>query len=273
MIKRTLSTVGLWTVVFGAIYCFGLLGGVVLLALLTLLAQYEFQELLGKSGLPPWRILPLALGIALVLAAGSVLNWRAEACLILFLFLFGPIALVAGALFSVKNPAALNRLGGSVLALAYVPGMMLYYAMIAEKFGSIVPAVWVIAVAKFTDVGGYLVGSMVGRHKLAPSISPGKTWEGVAGGLLLAALVAYLPVQFAPQYFPGWLTPLLAVGLAFPIGIAAITSDLSESAFKRRAGVKDSGNCIPGIGGALDLADSLLLAGPVAFYLFMLVRR
>jgi phosphatidate cytidylyltransferase len=114
---------------------------------------------------------------------------------------------------------------------------------------------------------------MIGRHKLAPSISPGKTWEGVGGGLLLAAVVAFLPVQFAPQYFPDWLTPLRAAGLAFPIGIAAIASDLSESAFKRRAGVKDSGNCIPGIGGALDLADSLLLAGPVAFYLFVLVQQ
>jgi phosphatidate cytidylyltransferase len=157
--------------------------------------------------------------------------------------------------------------------------MLLHYVLILNiRYGStesycLSLAIWVIAVAKFTDVGGYLVGSMIGRHKLAPSISPGKTWEGVVGGLLLSALVAFLPVHFAQEYFPLWLTPLRAVCLAFPIGIAAIASDLSESAFKRRAGVKDSGRCIPGIGGALDLADSLLLAGPVAYYLFLLVQR
>lgn len=277
MIKRTLSTVGLWTVVLGTIYLFGAPGGVVLLAVFTLLAQYEFQGLLEKSGLPPWRIPTLGFGIALIFSVGflsfEISTWLMTTVLCLLI----PITIVIGALMCVKDPVAINRLAGSLLAFAYVPCMMVYYVSILTVIGDdehsrIGVVIWVIAVAKFTDVGGYLVGSMIGRHKLAPSISPGKTWEGVAGGLLLSALVAFLPVQLAPQFFPEWLTPIRAVCLAFPIGIAAITSDLSESAFKRRAGVKDSGNCIPGIGGALDLADSLLLAGPVAFYLFIMLQ-
>lgn len=277
MIKRTLSTVGLWAVVFGTLYFFGVFGGVVLLAVLTLLAQYEFQGLLEKSGLPPWKNTTLALGFTLVLSIGLELPEIFYLALVAISF-----ALVLGALVSVREPSNSHRLAGSVLALAYVPGMMVFYAAISLMGRNAYPeskghglglVIWVIAVAKFTDVGGYLVGSMIGRHKLAPTISPGKTWEGVGGGLVLAAAVAYLPVRYAPEYFEAWLTPIRAVALALPIGVAAIVSDLSESAFKRRAGVKDSGRCIPGIGGALDLADSLLLAGPVAYYLFILIQQ
>jgi phosphatidate cytidylyltransferase len=272
-----LSTVGLWTVVLGTIYLFGAPGGVVLLAVFTLLAQYEFQGLLEKSGLPPWKYATLALGFVLILSFGFG-DPESSFWLIGVVLFSIPVALVLGALLCAKDPAAINRLAGSLLSFAYVSLMMVHYVWILDlgnwtaAFNGLGLTIWVIAVAKFTDVGGYLVGSMIGRHKLAPSISPGKTWEGAVGGLLLAALVGYLPVQYAPQYFPEWLTSIRAACLTFPIGIAAIASDLSESAFKRRAGVKDSGHCIPGIGGALDLADSLLLAGPVAFYLFVWVQ-
>jgi phosphatidate cytidylyltransferase len=279
MIKRTLSTIALWGTVFGTIYFFGAIGGVILLTIFAFLAQFEFQNILEKSGLPPWRYITLILGGAMMLAVGVnayTFNLIPIATVVFFVF---PVALVLGALRWVSEPNAINRLAGSVLALAYVPFMLMHYLLIMFVGNSngvengtrgLCLAIWVIAVAKFTDVGGYLVGSMIGRHKLAPAISPGKTWEGVGGGLLLAALVAYLPLQVFPQYFPVWLSPEMAAFLALPIGMAAIISDLSESAFKRRAGMKDSGKCIPGIGGALDLADSLLLAGPVAFYLFLL---
>ena len=269
MIKRTLSTIALWAVVLGTVGYGGTVGSVVLLAVFSTLAQYELQGILGKSGLPPWPFAPLALGFAIVLQAGLKLDCG------VFLWPLAAVALTLAALACAQNPAALNRLAGSVLAVAYIPGMMLFYAMIMREFGpncahgeGVGLAVWVIAVAKFTDVGGYLVGSMIGRHKLAPSISPGKTWEGVAGGLALAMLIGAGAWRLAPGWLPNWFTLNHALWLPLPIGIAAIASDLSESAFKRRAGMKDSGRCIPGIGGALDLADSLLLAAPVAYYLF-----
>ncbi len=239
MIKRTLSTVGLWTVVLGTIYLFGAPGGVVLLAVFTLLAQYEFQGLLEKSGLPPWKTPTLTLGFIIMMVFGMMVVFGLSSywqfVLLPLILMLVPVALVVGALASAQGTTAINRLAGSVLALVYVPFMMIHYLLIfiiiGPQFGGnngLSLAIWVIAVAKFTDVGGYLIGSIFGRHKLAPSISPGKTWEGVAGGLLLSALVAYLPVQFAPQFFPEWLTPIRAVCLAFPIGIAAIVSDLSE---------------------------------------------
>ena len=261
MIKRTLSTIALWAIVIGTVVYGGTTGSVLLLAVFSTLAQYELQDILGKSGLPPWPLATLVLGFAIVLQAGLNL-----ACGV-YLWPIAAVALTFGALACAHNPVAINRLAGSVLALAYVPFLMLFYAMIARN-GGVGLAVWVIAVAKFTDVGGYLVGSMIGRHKLAPSISPGKTWEGVAGGLVLAMLVGAGIWKLAPDWLPHWLTLQRALWLPLPIGIAAILSDLSESAFKRRAGVKDSGRCIPGIGGALDLADSLLLSAPVAYYLF-----
>ena len=271
--KRTLSTIGLWTIVLGTVALFGVGGGVLLLAVFTTLAQYELQVLLEKSGLPPWKYATLALGFAMVLQAGINLPCG------VFLGLIGVIALVLGALACAQNPTGLHRLAGSVLALAYVPGMMLCYAIILRRFGMDCRqgngeglVIWVIAVAKFTDVGGYLVGSAIGRHKLAPSISPGKTWEGVMGGLMLAMVVSLGIYRFLPNWLPWWFLQIHALWLPIPIGIAAIISDLSESAIKRRAGVKDSGNCIPGIGGALDLADSLLLSAPVAFYLLSIFQ-
>jgi phosphatidate cytidylyltransferase len=157
---------------------------------------------------------------------------------------------------------------------------MKYFALILRDFhdacangNGLGLIVWVVAVAKFTDVGSFVLGSAIGRLKLAPKISPGKTWEGVFGGFVLAAVVGYLGVRFAPTYLPGWFTPMLGVLLALPLAAAAVLSDLSESALKRCAGVKDSGRCIPGIGGALDLVDSLLLAAPVAYYLFEDINR
>jgi phosphatidate cytidylyltransferase len=273
VIARLVSTVALWALVFAAIGFFGAAGGVVLLAALAVLAQYEVQVLLEKSGLPPWKLAPLALGAGIMLTAGSGRECET------YLAVLAALALVLGVLAVARDAAALPRLAGSILALAYAPGLLCFYPLImhgygtaASRGGGVGLAVWVIAAAKFTDVGGYLVGTAFGKHKLAPHISPGKTWEGVVGGLIFSALVGALTAHFAAAWLPSWLSAARAAEFALPIGVAAIISDLSESALKRRAGVKDSGLTIPGIGGALDLADSLLLAGPVAYGLFEAFR-
>jgi phosphatidate cytidylyltransferase len=273
VITRILSTIALWALVIAAIHFGGAYGGLALLAGLCALAQYELHALLEKSGLPPWNMPALTLGIAIVLGAGLCPDGNT-------LWLAAALGLMLGAFTVVKDVAALPRLAGSVFAIIYVPGLLQFYALIMRDFGALIPqgggvglAVWVIAAAKFTDVGGYAVGRVVGRHKLAPSISPGKTWEGVVGGLVFAAGVGYAAAKYLPDWLPGWLTPAHAALLALPIGAVGIISDLSESALKRRAGVKDSGNRIPGIGGALDLADSLLLAAPTAYYLFHLTAK
>lgn len=108
------------------------------------------------------------------------------------------------------------------------------------------------------DSGAYLVGKAIGRHKLMPTVSPGKTWEGFVGGVLLTVLLAW-PISRLSDALPlqGWL--IAASGISF----AATIGDLFESWMKRRAGVKDSGRIMPGHGGVLDRFDGYLLAAPV----------
>ena len=136
-----------------------------------------------------------------------------------------------------------------------------YFVNIA--FLDVKAAVWAILVIKLSDIGGYLFGSRWGKHKIAPSISPKKSYEGLVGGVFLSCAGGVAIAHFLiRESFKG--TPLWIIGaLCALIAVVALLSDLVESALKRKAGVKDSGSTLPGIGGALDLADSLLLATPV----------
>ncbi|TWU28524.1 phosphatidate cytidylyltransferase [Bythopirellula polymerisocia] len=132
-----------------------------------------------------------------------------------------------------------------------------------------------IAVVKFTDIGAYFAGRIWGRHKMAPVLSPGKTWEGAAGGMLLAVVASLFclgplgrMIDFSTnREWPMWLAG--AVGYGFVVGLAGMLGDLAESLLKRDAGVKDSSDWLPGFGGVLDLMDSLLIAGPVAYLLWV----
>ncbi len=112
------------------------------------------------------------------------------------------------------------------------------------------------------DTGAYYAGTSLGRHKLAPTISPNKTVEGLAGGLIASGLAAYL----ARAWFLPSLTIVDCVAIACLLTIAGLLGDLAESAMKRGAGVKDSGSLIPGHGGMLDRLDSLLFAAPAFYY-------
>ena len=108
------------------------------------------------------------------------------------------------------------------------------------------------------DSGGYIIGKKWGQHKLAPTISPGKTWEGVFGGLALVNFVMYLSaLTFHTALSDNWLATMI---IGWMVGGAAIAGDLFESYFKRQAGAKDSGNIIPGHGGLLDRIDGQLMA-------------
>ena len=115
-----------------------------------------------------------------------------------------------------------------------------------------------------TDVLAYAVGSLFGRHKLKPSLSPGKSVEGAAGGLLGGLLAAWL------VGIPLGLPVGLRLGLGLALGVLGQVGDLAESALKRHAGVKDSGSLLPGHGGILDRFDSSLFAAPVVYYLLAL---
>src|SRR5437773_963082 len=129
---------------------------------------------------------------------------------------------------------------------------------------------YLIAVTKFSDMGAYLTGSAVGRHLMVPQISAKKTWEGFFGALGFALFCSLMLFKLMPGHLPG-LTWTHATILGLLLGFAAVVGDLAESIIKRSTDVKDSGNLLPGIGGALDLVDSLLFTAPLLFFYLRLV--
>ena len=118
-----------------------------------------------------------------------------------------------------------------------------------------------------TDTFAYLVGKAIGKHKLAPSLSPGKTWEGSFGGLIGAIL--------AGMAFSAWIHQPLALGISLGVlaGTVGQIGDLFESALKRERGIKDFGKLLPGHGGVLDRFDSLLFVAPLAYWVIGFVGR
>ena len=156
----------------------------------------------------------------------------------------------------------------------YIPFMLSFLAFIAklnigtgltQKSIGLACVVWVVVATKFTDVGGLVIGTLFGKHKIAPSISPAKSWEGCAGGLVFSAVASALFAWAVNAAGFEFMSPLRSAILALPIAIVSIPSDLVESVFKRQSTSKDSGHTIPGIGGALDLIDSLILTAPLGF--------
>jgi phosphatidate cytidylyltransferase len=124
-----------------------------------------------------------------------------------------------------------------------------------------------ILITKFSDMGAYVVGSLIGRHKMIPRISPGKTWEGFAGAIVVSTAASVAFAHFFGANMVG-MTLLNAAILGVILSVTAVIGDLIESLFKREAGVKDSGKLFPGIGGILDLLDSLLFNAPI-MYLYL----
>jgi phosphatidate cytidylyltransferase len=120
-----------------------------------------------------------------------------------------------------------------------------------------------------SDTGAYYVGTLYGRHRLAPTISPKKTVEGLVGGLIAAIIAGYI----ARWWFLPELSGLDCLVLATLLTIAGLWGDLAESAMKRTVGMKDSGGILPGHGGMLDRLDSLLFATPVFYYYITLASR
>jgi phosphatidate cytidylyltransferase len=137
-----------------------------------------------------------------------------------------------------------------------------YAPRLVDRPDGAVVVLAVIGAVILTDVGGYAFGVPFGRHKVVPSISPGKSWEGLLGGLVVAVVLAALVL---PRLGAGF-TPLTAAVVALAAGAAGFVGDLVQSMVKRDLGVKDLGAVLPGHGGVLDRVDGILFALPVAFY-------
>jgi len=117
-----------------------------------------------------------------------------------------------------------------------------------------------LTIIVFADIGGYVAGKLFGQHKLAPTISPGKTWEGLLGGMALQLLLIMGLMFYMPE-----INALSLCLLVFPVAIASVIGDLFESMLKRQRGIKDSSNLLPGHGGFLDRLDGVMAALPIFF--------
>ena len=152
------------------------------------------------------------------------------------------------------------------MGVAYVAMLLNFIQLIRFEFSPWF-LLFFLVVTKASDTGAYLLGSLIGRHKMLPRVSPGKTWEGFVGAILLSVGAAAAFIHFGGERFSGMsMTHSLLVGGV--LGVGAVFGDLVESKLKREAGAKDSGRFFPGIGGVLDLLDSLLFNAPM-MYLYL----
>lgn len=165
-----------------------------------------------------------------------------------------------------KSQRVTERLAASMLGLAYVGLLMSFVVRLRLLPAGIFPLVLMLVVVKMADTGAYAVGRLIGKRKLAPKLSPGKTWEGFFGGLLFSVLSGLATAYFFGVKLTGdhnLTTSLIA--LALVVGTVGVIGDLAESLLKRDYGRKDSSDWMPGFGGVLDLIDSPLFAAPVAW--------
>jgi phosphatidate cytidylyltransferase len=188
-----------------------------------------------------------------------------------FLILF-VLGLCLCQFFSKTNTAGILAISTTLFGLMYVPWLLNFiqkinfFPKLGEQGGHFY-LLYFIVITKFSDTGAYAVGSLIGRHKMIPRISPGKTWEGFGGAIAVStgASLGFAAVLGPRLVGMNWLHATI---LGVVLSVSAVVGDLIESLFKREAGVKDSGRFFPGIGGILDLLDSLLFNAPI-MYLYL----
>ena len=278
LMVRTLSGLVLVAVFVGAVlgsqWSFG-----ALLLLILVGGQTEFYKLARETGLSPQRWMGLAVGVLLFALnfivfrqfSRSVTDEAGGAVLYLLLY----IGLLLPTLFVCelfrRSATPLANLGATLLGVLYVavPLSLLLYVPVLAGDGVWRPetVLCYIFIIWANDVFAYLVGMTFGRHRLCERLSPKKSWEGFFGGLAGAVATGLAAAYALDANYWVW------GGLALVASLSGVAGDLVESMFKREAGVKDSGQVIPGHGGVLDRFDALLLSAPYVFLSLLLVGR
>jgi phosphatidate cytidylyltransferase len=301
-----------WRLILGTLFIAALVGlcwldyraawpGMYLLPLalgLSLLAAGELLAMFRKRGHEPaaWVVYSGTAAVVLISAAPGYLptSWGATP---LGRLGWLAIGLAAGLLIAMvgelrrfdSSGRATTQLALANFAIMYAGGLMGFIIQLRllttgpagySRHWGMLALVSLIAVVKMSDTGQYTAGKLFGRHKLSPVVSPGKTWEGAAGGLVFAVFAACIVFGWAAQHIVGtpfglkvYASPMdvaRLVAFAASLTAAGIVGDLAESLLKRDASVKDSSSWLPGFGGVLDLLDSLLGAAPVAYVFWAL---
>lgn len=268
MKKRILSTIFLWSFLFIVLFFGDAIGCFCTLLAASTLTQYEFYQLLSKIGHEPMISWGIALGLLLPLLCASTCLNPGEALTI--------VLASSCALASLKHSISLMQrsLLPTLCGIIYIPFMLSFVVKFMQDAPqATATTLLLIAISKFSDVGGLLVGCRFGKHKLAPSFSPNKTIEGMLGGVLGSIIVGVGGFLMFKNYLIPGLTFTNVTALSAVLSIIALLGDIVESAIKRMAAVKDSGNLIPGIGGVFDLTDSLIFSLPIGIILIEHIAR
>ena len=235
----------------------------VVMSLTAAVTCWEFFRLMRADGKLPNQITGIAFALALPLVALSNPVYLIGCVFLLLMFL--------GIWYVVNQRARITDLAVTVFGVLYTSLMLCAIVMIRDAalpgWGAAILTIGVMLSVWANDSFAYLVGSRFGRHPLVPKISPKKSWEGLVGGILGSVLI-WLVLALIPQTHVTWQVALVA-GVA--CGITGVVGDLVESRIKRGAGVKDSGNIMPGHGGLLDRSDSMLFVAITAYFVLRIM--
>ncbi len=272
MLKYRVLTGGGFLSLVAALYIWGttpLIGAVILGV--TVLAVLEMVNMMTVAGYPALKW--TCMGLILLWIAGvcfsesDVETWESLPYVVPVISVW---VISLGCLFRSDQSQSLAKLAGSFMTLVYVAGLMqfMFMLLLSGQGGADGRELLLygILVIKSTDMGAYFVGSAIGKHKMIPTISPAKTWEGVLGGVGVAIAVSSLLMYLFKYDLSGhnftWIDGLiLGLGLA----VLGVIGDLVESMLKRAAKIKDSGSWLKGMGGILDVLDSLIFALPLLY--------
>jgi len=284
LVWRIVSSAALISLVLGTLFWFPLwVFAVVVMAFVTV-ALYEFFTMVRHRGILVHRPLNILLGVvftglvawrslvdpglvhaAFIQGEAPVLSWMWD--------IFWPATIVIIFIRQLARENTFEALGGlatTLFGLAYIAALFSYLFYIRTRPHHEDGAwlvLFLILVTKMGDVGAYAIGNLLGRHTLIPRISPRKTIEGFVGAVLFSGVTAWLarPMLGTHPIFGSPATPVLTLLVGLGLGVAGQLGDLAESLLKRDCQVKDTGTLLPGLGGMLDVIDSLLFTAPL-FY-------
>ena len=277
---RSVSGAVLVVVVLGAILWSKWSFAALLMAIL-LGGEWEFYRMAQKAGYAPQKVLGFVAG-AIILIVAFILMWLLDDSttvssqyliiavgLALYIMMLIPVMFICE-LYR-KSPTPIANIGSTLMGIVYVamPLALLFFIPLLLGRGVWNPwaLIFYIFIIWANDVCAYLVGMSIGKHRLFQRISPKKSWEGFFGGLAGAVATGLAAAYALDANYWVW------GGLALVASLSGVAGDLVESMFKREAGVKDSGQVIPGHGGVLDRFDALLLSAPYVFLYLLLVGR
>ncbi len=237
----------------------------ILIALLIIPGQFELSRLASAKNLKIF--LPISITTSILFATSRYLQQLIEFPPETYLSLLAAFVLLALLIYQYKShgtSGVLANCGANYFSILYMGLLSSFCVAIRIEFG-LWPLLMYVFVVKSADIGAYSIGTLFGRHKFSPKISPGKTWEGM-GGAVAAAVIVAIGFALICDIMPWWSAVIFGLGSAF----VGQLGDLAESMIKRDAEQKDSGDNVPGFGGVLDIVDSPLAAAPFAYLFFML---